>query len=203
MTNWLRKLFTRKTETPLTLPPRRELVQWFPVCNMWVPMSVQFWIDKGYSRNVARELYVEGMALANELMVKGEPRDGNGMYGYKGKDHGTAKPRTNNTRATDDEPEDGFSLGRSTQEILAAGEAVCNHDADSSERNTDTTGFTGLGGTFGGGGASGGWDSGPSPEPVVASSPSAPDPSPSYDAGPSIDTSVSDTSSSFDSSSNC
>lgn len=196
MFQWLRKMFGKTPVTQLALPPRRELVQWFPACNMWVPMSIQFWIDKGYSRKIARELYEEGVSFAHELMVTGVPRDGNGMYGYKGKDHGTAKPRTDHIDETRSESDaDAFLLAQS----ISAGSALCSDHESSAGGHADTDGFTGLGGSFGGGGADAAWDaSGVSSHATEVAAP-APDVSSSYDAGSSI----SDTSSSFDSSGNC
>lgn len=204
MFQWFRNLFRSKAPVK-ELPPRRELVQWLPGCNLWVPMSANYWQDRGYPRNVAWMLYKEGLEMANELIATGSPRDGNGMYGPIGsktiieeKDRGATKSRTSTEVGTNHESsnaDDAFLLAQS----LSAGAALCSDYESGTGGHADTDGFTGHGGSFGGGGASGGWDGGSSPEPMVGSGSSAPDPSPSFDAGSSI----SDTSSSVDTSGNC
>lgn len=67
----------------LPLPAGKALVQWVTDHNKWGPFSEQHWVDKGYSRQIAQQLHVEGRAMALELTNTGWPRDGNGMYGPK------------------------------------------------------------------------------------------------------------------------
>lgn len=200
MFQWLRNLFHPKPPVK-DLPPRRELVQWLPGANLWVPFSANYWQDRGYPRSVAWMLYREGVEMADELGFSRSRTIEQTQQIAKESKHGTYDRRPEPARESDYEPD----LTSQANLLLAAGEALCDAGLDHAGRPADTGGYTGHGGDFGGAGATGSWEGGdavPSHAAEVAAP--APDLSPSVDAGPSIDTSssISDTSS-FDSSGNC
>jgi hypothetical protein len=167
MFNWLRNLFTKKKAAAPELPPKRQLVQWFPAANMWVPYSVQYWCDRGYSLTLARQMYQEGVTMALELTATGQPRDGNKMYGGASKPSpntpagpiGPAGQPTGPHGRTGPTKPKGDSDESTTNSLLLAEELALATAGDFTRDETPTGDvFHGAGGSFGGAGASSGWD---------------------------------------------